>query len=78
MIIQEQDYNIANFLAEAFDSSEFAPFTEHSYIAFIHKFGDENNMTVLGGETIFGDWKTTGLEFESEEDWLIFRLKYSV
>lgn len=54
--------------------------TSKSYKKFVKKFAKENNVKICGDayDTYGTEWTTSGFTFNSEEDELIFRLKYSV
>lgn len=51
--------------------------TNEDYIKFIKQFEIENNIKIKGNtNTANGGWLTTGYEFNTTEDELIFILKY--
>jgi hypothetical protein len=49
--------------------------TEKAYGGFVQHFAKQNNMKIYG-ELSGGIWCTKGYAFHSEEDELIFKLKY--
>lgn len=48
-----------------------------SYLLCIKEFEDENNAKVTGILSSAG-WSTRGIDFETGEDELVFRLKYGI
>lgn len=51
--------------------------TSKSYKEFVKKFAKENNIKIQGNADNT-EWTTLGFTFNSEEDEIIFRLKYGV
>lgn len=66
--------DLANVLVDAFDKTGLED-TDENYSAFVQKFAAENEMQIFGIRIAEG-WRTTGFDFNSKEDELVFKLKY--
>ncbi len=77
-IALDNRYHFVNKLIDEFEKTAYTK-TSQNYLKFLAEFSRLNNMQVIGNHGVNDEeWRTTGLEFETPEDWLMFKLKYDV